>query len=467
MSMRISHIPFYDRLPVSSLRLLTAAAVYAVPVMLLMLWKLQAGIIMAVAPLLFLTVAHGPTAIMILIAASFVYIPLGVDIFLLPADLAAFVLIAAYVVDLLCRGASPVRNRIARPYLAYLLVIVISLSLEGFTDLSVRFFSRQVVLFGTFAAVAHFGYKIRVRHFLQLMIIAAVVNSSFSLSQFLMAGGQIRTFGAAGLGFGDHAMLAFLISVVYYFWSRDLRARFLYGMAAIITMGGMVATQTRASIITAMWGLAIVIFLALWAGARLSRKSPRRNLFIAGALVLLIVPLLALYTPIFEGIFYRFGRMGLEATGTILLRVSLWKAALSAFWANPLFGIGTGNFAAIHLWIPEVRFDPIFYLVAGLSTHALAMTALAETGLAGFSTLAYFLVRAVKTAFRNFSEAESNYDIADTHCLLAVAIAVLGSSIYAGSWFWGNNSYHMAIFFGLIASYRHHPDPPKVGGEEA
>jgi len=465
--MRIRHIPFYDRLPVSSARLLIAATVYALPVMLLMLWKPAAGLILAAIPLLFMVVAHGPTAIMVLIAASFVYFPFDIGVALLPADLAAFVLIAAYLVDLLCRGTSPFRNRIARPYLVYMLVMLISLSLEGFTDLSFKFFMRQVVLFGAFAAVAHFGHKTRVRGFLNLMIAAAVVNSSFSLLQFLMAGGRIRTFGAAGLGFGDHAMLSFLISAVFYFWSKDLRARFLYGLTAMITMGGMVATQTRASIITAMWGLAIIIIIALWAGRRLGRSSPRNNLIAAGILVLLVVPLLALYTPIFEGILYRFGRMGLQATGTILLRVSLWKAAFAAFWANPLFGIGTGNFAAIHHWIPEVRFDPVFYLVAGLSTHSLAMTALAETGIAGFMSLAYFFTRAVKTAFGIFSEAESDYDVANTHCLLAVALAVLGSSIYAGSWFWGNNSYHMAVFFGLIASYRHRPDPPDARGETA
>jgi len=54
--------------------------------------------------------AHGFSAILVLIGASFLYLPLSGSIAPLPADLAAFVVIAAYAIDLSCRG--PVRVRV-------------------------------------------------------------------------------------------------------------------------------------------------------------------------------------------------------------------------------------------------------------------------------------------------------------------------------------------------------------------
>ena len=111
------------------------------------------------------------------------------------------------------------------------------------------------------------------------------------------------------------------------------------------------------------------------------------------------------------------------------------------------------NFPIVGQWIPDVRFDPVFYLVSGLSTHAILMTALAETGLVGLVALACFFFRAVRTAFRNFAAVDHIPEIVYTQCLLMGALAIVGSSLYAGSWFWGSNSYHMALIFGLIAAY--------------
>jgi hypothetical protein len=81
------------------------------------------------------------------------------------------------------------------------------------------------------------------------------------------------------------------------------------------------------------------------------------------------------------------------------------------------------------------------------------LTALCETGVLGFSAMVTLLIAAVVYAQRHFRQAYSRRRIIETQMLLAVSIAVLVSSFYAGSWFWGTNSYHMAVFFGLIASY--------------
>jgi O-antigen ligase len=408
---------------------------------------------------------HARWAIYVLIATTFLFIPLHPKIAVLPADIVAFILVGAYAVDLLLRGAVPLINRLTRPFLIYLSIVFISIALEGFTPISVRFFLRQLLLFATFLAVSHFGHKINIKKILILFVVVANLNSIYSVMQFMASGGALRTFGLAGHGYGDHAMIAFLIATIFFLWTGDTRARIFWGISALIMMGAMAATQTRASVVTAGWALIVIVVTTLKTGKRIGFRVPKKSLITAAILILLVIPILALYTPVFERIIYRFSRIGLQATGTILLRVSLWKAALAAFWANPLFGIGSGNFAQVYLWIPSVRFDPIFHLVTGLSTHSIFMTALAETGIFGFFALIFFLLRAVKLSYRNFKSSVSISDMQVTLCLLALALVIFGSSTYAGAWFWGNNSYHMAVMFGLIASYRNRSDSLRSEGD--
>lgn len=447
---------------ISDWTLYAVAAAYALPLAGLLFWRPVFGIIYAASPLCLLLISHGPLAIAAVIVASFFFFPLSGDIVLLPADMAAFALIMAYLVDLTVRKPVERPNRIARAYLAYLLVMLLSVAFELFTPLSVRYLMRQVVLFATFLATAHFGRSANARKILIVYVVAAAANSVFSLIQFLPSGGAVRAFGLAGHGFGDHAMLALIIAAVFFLWSRDLRLRLLWGAAAWIAAGGIVATQTRASAITAGWCLLIVLVLTLWKGRVLNLRTPFRNLAIAVVLAVLLIPILVFYTPFFSGIAHRFGRLGPQARETVLLRVTLWKAALAAFSANPLFGIGAGNFPAVNQWVPTVRFDPIFYMVSGLSTHAVFMTALAETGVAGVLSLVWFFWRALRTAWRNLTATVSEAEMPTVISLIAIASAVVGSSIYAGSWFWGSNSYHMAVFFGLIASYGRGPAEPSA-----
>jgi O-antigen ligase len=459
MSTRISHIPFYGRMPIRDKTLFVWTLAFAVILAAVMYWKPMFGIAFGLAPLVLLLVSHGQSVIYLLIAATFLFLPMDVGLVLLPADIVAAVLVAAYLLDVLVRGPSRHGNPLARPFFLYTGVVLLSIALEGFTALSVRYLLRQILLLATFLAVAHFGHRIKVKRVLLVFMAAAIANSCYSVMQFLALGGSTRAFGLAGRGYGDHAMLGFLISVIFYLWSSDIRSRIFWGFSSLLMVGAVAATQTRASALTAVWGLVVIIPLALRAGKRLLNNVPRKGLWAAIVLGILILPVLVLYTPLFEGIMDRFARMGFQATGTILLRLSLWKAALAAFWANPIFGIGAGNFAQVANWVPGVRFDPIFYHVSGLSTHVVIISALTETGLVGLAALLYFFARAVKISYRDFAATAHGNDIPDTLSLFTIALVILGSSLYAGAWFWGNNSYHMAVFFGLMVSHRARPTP--------
>lgn len=456
MPPRISHIPLYSRIEISDNRLIIAAVTYALPLMFLFLWKPMLAVAYALAPLCLLLVIHGPTAIAFLIITSFIFIPITKGIVLLPADLAAFVLVGAYAIDLLSRGPVSTPNRLARPYLIYIFIMFLSISLELFTAFSVKYFIHQVLLFLAFLAVAHFGRRTNILYILVIYVVGVMGNSIYSLGQFLKSGGTIRAFGLAGLTFGDQAMMGFLISSIFYIWSRDLRTRVLWGIVALLTAGGLMVTQTRASAITAGWGLIAVMVWALWKGYKAKRRAPSKNLIAAVILILLIAPILIFYTPVFAGIAYRFGRLGFQPAETVLLRVTLWKAALTGFLLSPILGIGAGNFALIQQWVPDIKFSPVYHVVSGLSTHNVFLGALVETGLVGFFTLVFLFMRAIRISYRNFSAAVIEKEFPIVQSLFIIALVVMGSSFYAGAWFIGSNSYHMVVFLGLIASYGNH-----------
>ncbi len=455
MSIRSHNILLPGRRAVSDGTLYLWSLVCVLPVPLLLLWKPFLAVAYAAAPAALLVIANGPVAIYLLTGATFLFLPLHIGVVLLPADVMALILVMAYVADLLLRGENTHKNPLAGPFIIYIFVLLLSVAFQGFTAMSVRYVMRQILLLATFLAVAHFGNRVKVKYVLGVFMASAILNSLYSLGQFAAAGGSIRAFGLAGLGYGDHVMIGFIIAAVMYLWSRDLGGQVLWGLVTLLMMGAIAATQTRASAITAGWSLVGIVIIALLAGKRFKSGRPNRRLMAAVAIAAVILPILALYTPAFEGIMHRFGRLGLQPSETIRLRFSLWKAAFTAFWGHPILGIGAGNFTQVSNWVPEVRFDPIFYLVSGLGTHVQVITALAETGILGFSTLVVFLLKAVKVAYNHLAATAGVNEIAMTQCLFAIALAVFGSSLYAGSWFWGNNSYHMAVFFGLIASYHH------------
>lgn len=458
MAVKISHIPFYARLPISDGKLLMAGLLYAIPVALTLLYKPIFGAIFAAVPLLFIFVNSGRWSIYLVIISSFLFLPITFGVTILPVDIAAFVLIAAYLIDLFVNGRTSAsgsggkQGHLASYYAILLIISFVSIALEGFTPLSMRYFMRQVILFVTFMAVVHFGNRISIRSIFILFVLAAVLNSSYSMIQFLSGG--MRSFGLAGHGYGDHVMLAFLIAAGLFLFATDSRQRIIWGIFMLIVSGGLAATQTRASVITAGWGLCVLIFLSLRSSRQIGVSTPRKGLKWAALFILVAIPIAATYTPVFEGIVARFERFGFHATGTILLRWVLWKAAWAAFLKNPIFGIGAGNFAEVYRWVPEIKFDHVFYLVSGLSTHLVALAALAETGLTGFIALITFLGGAVSKSYRSFCSVQSERETANRLILFIIALVITGSSFYAGSWFWGNNSYHLAIFFGLIASHQ-------------
>ena len=291
MNTKISHIPFYERLRIPDGALLVAGLAYVLPAVLLLVWKPILAAAFAVIPLVILLISHGPVALYLLVAATFVFFPWEGWITFLPGDVVAFFLILAFLVDLIRRGKRNTQNRLTGVYIFYLVVSLVSIALEGFTGLSLRFFGRQIILFATFLAVVHFSSRLDIRMVFIVFVLAAAGNSVISTFHFLSALGAIRVFGIAGRGFGDHAAIGLILGVMLYLWSSDIRARIFWGICCLLITGGLMATQTRASIITAGWSVALLIFFALRSAKPFSAPWPRKNLLLAGGLALIAIPL--------------------------------------------------------------------------------------------------------------------------------------------------------------------------------
>ncbi|MEE9442254.1 MAG: O-antigen ligase family protein [candidate division Zixibacteria bacterium] len=452
MISKFDYLPLHGKIDISNWVLFQAGMVYIIPLSALLIWKPVLGIAFGCLPILILLLVNGVFAVYLLIIGTFLFLPMQFTVTFLPADVCAMILVLAYFIDIFLGRRTIIQNHLFKPYLIYLLIVVLSALLNGATALSIKFIMRQILLFMTFMAVCHYSPRLNIKHVFISFAIVAAANSLLSTMQFLVAGGGIRTFGLAGRGYGDHVMLGMLICLVYYLWSSDIRERVFWTICGIIISGALAATQTRASAITAGIGIVLIISFSLRYSFKKNLAISRNNLIHAAILVAAVIPIILIYTPLLDGILYRFGRIGLQASGTILLRFTLWTAALKAFWANPIWGIGPGNFAQIYLWLPEVKFDPIFYMVSGLSTHAIVMTVLSETGIFGFLSLGYFFFKAIRVSYGNFISVSDTCRSADTLILFVIASVITISSIYSGSWFWGNNSYHMAIVFGVIAA---------------
>jgi O-antigen ligase len=446
------YMPLIGKINISNWMLFLAGIAYIIPLSALLIWKPMLGIAFGCLPILIMLAANGVWVVFLLIISTFLFLQIQLSVTILPPDVCAIILVLAYLIDISLKKRPPIPNLLFKPYLIYLLIVILSALFNGATALSIKFIMRQILLFMTFLAVCHYTPRLKIKHLFVLYVLVAAANSLFSTMNFLSAGGGIRTFGLAGKGYGDHAMLGILICLVYYLWSSDVRERVFWMIGGIIISGALAATQTRASAITAGVGIVLIIIFSLRYSFKKNLSISRKNLIHASILVAAIIPIILIYTPLLDGILYRFGRIGLHASGTILLRFTLWTAALKAFMANPIWGIGPGNFAQIYLWLPDVKFDPIFYMVSGLSTHAIVMTALSETGILGFLSLGYFFTKAIRVSFKKFILAIDISKSADSLIMFVIASVMMISSIYSGSWFWGNNSYHMALVFGLIAS---------------
>jgi O-antigen ligase len=130
------------------------------------------------------------------------------------------------------------------------------------------------------------------------------------------------------------------------------------------------------------------------------RRSWRRILFFGG-LVACAYPMMP------EHFFHRFEKLGSDLKGTVVLsarhglstRGYYNKAGIKIWKANPVLGVGIGNYGYYFI---QPEFNPGIPGVHTLPPHNIYVQALAETGTVGFILLCWWILQ----AGYNFMKAE-------------------------------------------------------------
>ena len=218
--------------------------------------------------------------------------------------------------------------------------------------------------------------------------VSALIGTAWALASLLephtYPGIELHSVGhvnhsAAYIAISIGATLAAVVS----FWPQlPARIRAL-GLAALVVFGiGILLAGSRAATVVSL--AIVVLFGALWA-----RRSKSVLLAMAIALVVFIASV-----QTFDKDMHRKNELAKASPHSMLNeRYPLWHQAVTAWRANPWFGVGMDNFDAIdqpavRRWV-EQRGDVYEAAVYSNSSHAhsLFLTTLAERGIVGLSVV--------------------------------------------------------------------------------
>jgi len=392
----------------------------------------------------------------------------GLNVYLY--DVGAVLLILAATLDILLRDSADSR---VPPLAGNFLFVWITLLLTGVFGFSlaasVRPMIRIAVTLLVFLSIYRLSAKTTITTLLRFFFWICTAHAGIALADFLIARGQTRSFGLVTVALDDFAMLAAPIGLGFFLWAAPGKSA-RYALGTVVTLGGLVATQSRAPLIFAFAACALLILLAakytrlvsdfdittpsigLTPSVSLVRRRVRWVLILVAAAILTVFLLKAV---LFSGVIGRFERL-LTTTpgGTFRLRVVLWTEALKAFWQHPLMGIGPGNFRNLTEVMPSVRLDPLNYYVRGLSAHNLSLHYLAETGLLGVTALLALFINQFRLAFKTWRDSRTGFRIDVAVILLTLSALLLFTTLLEAAWMWAEFSLVAAFLLALIARSR-------------
>ncbi len=177
---------------------------------------------------------------------------------------------------------------------------------------------------------------------------------------------------------------------------------------------------------------------------------------LTGVMVFSILLAFLLFEPLTASLSHRFYTLyQLPTEGaqeTIEIRLLMWQTALKAFLAQPLLGIGVGQFRLVHLVVPELRFSPLSMYVIGLGAHNIVLTYLSQAGFVGACSLLYFMFSFLKVGLQTHSYSLSRSELCVTTSLFGILFFVFVSSLYAGAWFYSVSGMEFMLFLALTVT---------------
>ncbi len=402
----------------------------------------------------FILAAHPRLAIYLYIFTLFIhYYPIpGSTVLLL--DLVTLLLLASYAIDYLLKGQAFIKAPgIINYFLILICLMVFSAIFAYHPEYSVKPILRVIFQIPIIIAIYNSVGAKDIGHFLRFGFLLLLLHAAVNVMTFVSTGGSYRVFGSANVYFNDIAMLFAPVGIAGYLWGKSSRSALFFGLATIVILFGMIATQSRAPLITAIWvGLAVAYISYRKAnrqGNLLVKRRARLILLGVGVMAAIIV----LFSDIFRDVGERFRTLADIDTGTVWLRVSLWKAALVAFISDPLTGIGPGNYKYIDSIIPSLKFDPARYYVTGYSSHNIFLHYLAETGILGALAMVSIYLKNFRTALKINRPVQPEGDLSVSYALFGAGLTIFAALFYLNGWMWGHSAFLAPLFIALTAKY--------------
>ncbi len=391
-----------------------------------------------------------------------VYLPFPISntVALHPFDVILLLLFGISIFEFLLRGSTAIRpTGLDLPFIALILATVVSALFAHNPSYSIVPVFRICVMYIAFRMIFKFAVEIGVRRVILFYIYLVLIHSLYNAVVFLMQGGQERVFGPAWLAYETFAMTALPMTFAFLVWSPSLTKRLWFSLAGIVIGVGMLAGGSRGPMLAVVITIPLLLFFG-WRKA--TRERSISSLRVMRGLLLPLLAIIglviALRGTLFLGVIERLQSL-IESIGdpqeTVLLRLVLYKAAIKAFLSNPLSGIGIGNFKIVDEVVPEMRMEPVWFYIRGMSAHNVVLHYLAETGLFGTIALLATAVTGLRMAYRAFRQQLADHQNQVSAALFVSMLVFCLTLLYMRAWTWGQGGYIMALLFGLTAAWNY------------
>lgn len=378
-----------------------------------------------------------------------------------PFDICMFLLAASLVLQFLLRGGTRiVATRIDRYFLFLIFATLISAVFAYDISYSIFPCLRIIVVFLAFRIVYGFALEMGVRKLVNFYIYHVFALSVLNLILFIRAAGQDRIFGPAWLAFETYSMTALPMAIAFLLWADNKRERLKFGLISLVIGLALLATQSRAPLLAVLLAIPVLlmaVYLRSSGEARATFFRRVRKAIIPVSIVLITA--LLLRQTFFEGFFVRVASFidSLQNPAeTVYLRLILWTAAWKAFIANPITGVGIGNFKIVGDIVTEMKFYAEWYYISGMSAHNVILHYLAETGIIGATAIAALAGVNLKIAYRSLklsvSPSEQQMSAATFISIFIFCVTIF----YMRAWTWGQGGYIMALLFAFSVAWNYH-----------
>ncbi len=382
------------------------------------------------------------------------YMVFAIPLYLI--DFSAALVIIAAVIDILSGGRFPSRIPRFTWNLAYVIMAIIVCGLFSYwPQLAVIRILTFVFLTTTFLSLVRLSRWVPLSSMINWYFVLAVLHCIYVLAPFVMSGGTIRSFGLSNVLFDDISLVALPVGLSLYFGAkRGYSIYYLAGTA--IVLGGLIATQSRLSIMFGLLAAAFVVFVA-FRKARKGRDAfsrlvvVRSRVFIVAGIGMIAVASVAAGS-LFTDVIARFEQLlnPDPRFSSALYRIYLWKKAIVAFVDHPIFGVGPGGYRHLYDLYPELRMSFFYHMLRTLGAHNAFLQYLATMGLVGGAGIIALTINKYRTAVRIW-ECVDQETFGPVLALFSWAFVFAVTIFIEAGWLWGQLSFLMVFFAAMIA----------------